>query len=116
MLSGSLKVSGSSDSEFGTVPAPLARLRASSTRYGRDKSGETLEIRHVGVRDREQVLAEMIPVVLGTDHLVERVRHLAPAPHHVERLVEGVRVVRFGVWNGPGSVSAFTRVFNALWP
>src|SRR5258708_17742062 len=53
------------------------------------------EIGPFGLRNREQVLPKMIPIVFGTDHLQERVRHLAPAPHHVERFVESVGVVDF---------------------
>ena len=51
------------------------------------------EIGRFGLRDREQILAEMIAVVLGTDHLQTLVRHLAPTSRHVERFVEGVGVV-----------------------
>src|SRR5262245_56553594 len=43
-----------------------------------------LEIRFVSLRDRKQVLVEMVLVVFRADHLHQRVRHLAPAPHHVE--------------------------------
>jgi hypothetical protein len=50
------------------------------------------EIGLFGLRNREQVLPEMIPVVFGTDHLQERIRHLAPAPHHVEWFIESVGV------------------------
>jgi len=36
-----------------------------------------------------------ITVIFGTDHLQERIRHLARASRHVERFVESVQVVDF---------------------
>src|ERR1700722_20335766 len=47
------------------------------------------EIRPVCLRDREQVLAEMIAVVFGADRLQQLVLHLAPPLPHVQRLAEG---------------------------
>src|SRR5271163_586117 len=75
--------------------------RAGSPRSERpDGSGPRLEcaalrseIGCLGLRDREQVLAEMIAVVFGAHHLQALVRHLAPASCHVERFVEGIGVV-----------------------
>src|SRR5262249_18547899 len=89
-LSSAVRVSGLKPGLFGCQPCEgmrdgrnlLTRIPAS-------------EIGSLGLRNREQVLAEMIPVVFGTDHLQERVRHLAPASHHVERFIESVRVVDF---------------------
>src|SRR5262245_39951494 len=37
-----------------------------------------LKVRFVRLRDRKQVLAEMVLVVFRADHLHQRVRHLAP--------------------------------------
>src|SRR5262249_19590503 len=50
------------------------------------------EIRRVGLRDGEQVLAEMIAVVLGAHRLEQLVVHLAPPLDHVKRLVERLRI------------------------
>src|SRR5882672_9222627 len=51
------------------------------------------EIRRLRLREREQIVAEAVAIVLGTDELLPRARLLAPARHHVHGLVEGIRVL-----------------------
>src|SRR5439155_1012159 len=51
------------------------------------------EIGLVGLGDPKQILAEMIAVILGADRLQQRMGYLAPALHHVERLVDGLGIL-----------------------
>src|SRR5262249_55424577 len=69
------------------IEKPYGMVDSFGSRSGRSEIGP------FGLRNWEQVLPEMVPVVFGTDHLQERIRHLLPAPHHVERFVESAGVV-----------------------
>src|SRR6266849_4938616 len=60
---------------------------------GASKRKFASKIRRLRFRNREQVLAEMIPVVLRADRLQSRIGRLAPALDHMEGLIEGVRVL-----------------------
>src|SRR6266849_7670583 len=51
------------------------------------------EIRRVCFREREQIVAEPVAIVLSTDELPPFALLLAPARRHVHRLVEGVLVL-----------------------
>src|SRR5262245_17383451 len=50
------------------------------------------EIGLLGARHRKQIVSEVILVVLGADGFQQRVFHLPPALHQVQRLVERVGV------------------------
>src|ERR1700733_4246914 len=72
-----------------------AKLHAGACTAERNPSAvpRASEIRRFGLRDREQVLAEMIAVVLGTDHLQTLVLHRSPTLNHVERFVERIGIL-----------------------
>src|SRR5262245_65874242 len=71
----------------------IALLMRAPQNEGGSNSAQDSEIRLRGFRDREQVVAEVIVIVLGADEFLPLALLLAPARHHVHGLVEGVLVL-----------------------